>query len=151
MVRVDEHLRMKLMDLQQANYDVEGWTPLAEQENLENKRMIVSMRSFLNMIGVQYFQTQLLSNAALEEIRKFPNESDFVEPNERKMRNVSEMRHEELQFFLKCFSDKKNTKRFFKQLARSIYTTDCGYTEEELNDIVEAVVNNVEFSPISLM
>lgn len=148
MVRVDEHLRMKFVNLCKFNSDVDGWTPETAQINLEHKRMVNSMRCFINMVGVQHYHHQMLSEKEKMLIRNDGldlQERDFVnEWENRVLYNIANIPSPELNLYLSNVMDKKNTEKLFSKLVQKIYRQNMAPEDEK--EIIKAIITNVLFS-----
>ena len=147
MVRVDEHLKIKYRDLCSLNSDVDGWTPLTAQENLKHKRIVNSMRCFINMVGVNYFHHQLLSQKERTNIRNAGLDlqgGDFVDEGDDILHNIVNVPSPELDLFLETKLDRKNSDKLFSELVKKIYVIQ-NMSEETEQEIIKAILNNVIF------
>ena len=68
-IRVDEVLRHKQIELQKFSECVDGWTKIAAQEVLEHKRLIYRMRCYLHISAITYFNHPVMSRESLKDLK----------------------------------------------------------------------------------
>ena len=138
LVRVDENLKNKQNELKIFTTNVEGWSPLAAQANLEQQRMIYSMRSMLQIFGVLYFNSYIISkceyiklNESFLDRENFANEDAYLIVN-----NLSSM---DLIVLINKLKEKIATKQFYKKLFNTLIRKDLNESD------VEEIIKKIQF------
>lgn len=139
MVRFDEQLRIKFEDLAEIVY--ENNSP-ARQENLEHRRLILSMRCFISMIGNQLFQLEILSPEEKERIKNIQLDVDLTN---NLILDVTNLAAAAFETYMGAISDRKNTERIFRSFLILIYSRTNEITAEEKTVIIDAIINKFRF------
>ena len=61
-IRIDEQLRLKQLELGDFNERTPGYNLIAAQTNLEHKRLLYSMRCYLAICGFSFFRMPVFSH-----------------------------------------------------------------------------------------
>ncbi len=121
MVRLDEHLRLKQIELDQFNSRMEGWTKIAAQEHLEHQRLLYSMRCYLSITCTNIFGTSLLSQKEFEALKNsFFDRDNYLTENDKHYQTLDNTAYNEYYLILRLASDKKNTERIYRKLLGKI-------------------------------
>ena len=138
LVRVDENLKKKQNELKFFTTNVQGWSPLAAQTNLEQQRMIYSMRSMLQIFGILYFDSYIISKYEYIKFKEsFLDRENFV--NDDSYLIVNNLSAMDLIIFINKVKEKFATKQFYKKLFTTLIRKDLHESD------VEKIMEKIQF------
>lgn len=117
LIRLDEHLRLKQIELDEFHSRIEGWTRIAAQEHLEHQRLLYSMRCYLSITCTNRFGTLMLSRGEYEALKNsFFDRDNLLSENDKQYETLNYLSHNEYYLILKMASDRTNTERIYRKL-----------------------------------
>jgi hypothetical protein len=115
LVRIDEKLRMKQLELRDFDERTPGYNVTAAQTHLEHQRLIFSMRCYCAIVGMNFFHVPILSIPEFHSLKNsFVDRENFTTDSN----NYVELSSFEDEFWLilQTTSDKNNSEKFFKKI-----------------------------------
>ena len=117
LVRLDEHLRLKQIELDAFHSRLEGWTKIAAQEKLEHQRLLYSMRSYLSITCTNRFDMPMLSQTEYESLKNsFTDRENYLSADDQQYQKLDHTTYQEYYLILRMRSDRKNTERIYRKL-----------------------------------
>lgn len=142
LVRVDEKLRAKILELEKINENSFGWSLQAEREIAEHLRMLVNMRVCLMHAASEYFGACILSTSELVQLQD--QSSKYVKTLREEQLpclEIKSIRSETLWFLCAMATDKNMTEAFYRKLLVEIIPT-----LKEREDIITHVTKYIDFT-----
>ena len=148
LVRLDEQLRLKQLELAQFTERQEGWTKIAAQENLEHKRMIYSMRCYISITCNNMFHVSMLSDSEYQSLkRSFVETENIVKPTDQEYAILNHLAYKEYFQILYQRSDKYNTERLYRKLiGKIIETLDTTIEKDMKINMIDTIVTKCFFT-----
>lgn len=148
MVRLDEHLRLKQIELDGFNSRIAGWTKVAAQEHLEHQRLIYSMRCYLSITCTNIFGISMLSRHEYESLKNsFFDRDNYLSEYDRQQETLHHLSYNEYYLILRTASDRNNTERIYRKLLRKLLDeiTDCDESFKK-EDMIETIIKKCLFT-----
>lgn len=147
-IRIDEQLRIKQNELSTFNYDVEGWTKIAAQENLEHKRLVYSMRSYLYITCQNIFCVPILSRVEYDSLKSsFVDRENIITEKDQDYATLTSMSQANYLLILHLSSDRYNTERLYRKILGRIIdsmNTQLEYAMKE--KMIDTIIKKCFFS-----
>jgi hypothetical protein len=148
-VRLDEHLRLKQIELDGFHSRMVGWTKISAQENLEHRRMIYSMRCYLSITCTNRFGVSMLSESEYESLKNSFNDRDnFISENEKKYETLNNLSYNEYYLILKMASDRQQTERIYRKLLGKLLDEFEEFDDDQFNKeaVTETIIKKCFFT-----
>ena len=142
-VRIDEQLRIKQIELATFDEKIVGWTKIAAQENLEHKRLIYSMRSYISITCYNRFGVSMLSDGEYQALKNsFVDRENIMTNNDQEYETLHTYSQNEYWLILHLSSDRWATERLYKKFLGKIIedmdpTVEWFARENMINTIVK--------------
>jgi hypothetical protein len=120
LVRIDDKLRTKQIELQDFDERTPGYNITAAQTVLEHQRLIFSMRCYVAIVGMNFFHVPILSSPEFHKLKNsFVDRENFVTDSS----NYVEMSSLEDEFWLilQTTSDRNNSEKFYKKIMSEFF------------------------------
>jgi hypothetical protein len=138
---MDEQLRLKQISLEDFCQETDGWTLHSAQENLEHKRLLYTMRSYLYHNGCRQFKINILAQNGLQNLRESSTTTqNYIEEHERSFLNLTKMSEKEFMILILESADRSNSMQFYKKLVSEIVGESVENNAK--SNIVDAIVKN---------
>jgi hypothetical protein len=151
-IRIDEQLRIKQIELATFNNTIGGWTKIAAQENLEHKRLIYSMRSYIYITCYNRFGVSMLSDGEYQSLKdSFVDRENFMTNSDQDYATLNTYSQNEYYLILHLSSDRWNTERLYRKFLGKIIedmdpTLEWFAKENMINTIVKKCFFTVKLS-----
>jgi hypothetical protein len=147
-VRLDEHLRLKQIELDEFHSRIEGWTRIAAQEHLDHQRMIYSMRCYLSITCTNRFGMLMLSQREFESLKNsFFDRDNYLSADDKQYETLNHLTYNEYYLILRMASDRKNTERIYRKLLGQLLDEmdECEepFTKEAM---IDTIINKCLFT-----
>jgi hypothetical protein len=145
-IRVDEMLRNKQIELNNFKDDTKGWTKVAAQEILEHKRLIHRIRCYLHISATTFFNCRIMSEEALENLKEnnnLVNFQDFIFNPQDSLNILTASTSDEFWLIMSTAFDRQNTLKFYVKIISSILGQR--YTKEEKDIMIDIIIKNCDF------
>jgi|APCry1669192269_1035402.scaffolds.fasta_scaffold64214_1 hypothetical protein len=145
-VRVDELLRNKQIELDKFTHDLEGWTEVSAQEVLEHKRLVYRMRCYLHISANNFFNCRIMSTESyknLKESNNFMNVPNFISRPEDSLSILTATTPDQFWLIMSTAFDRQNSLKFYRKIIASILGES--YTREEKEIMIEIIIKNCDF------
>ena len=142
-VRVDEKLRMKQLELGDFNEQTPGYNLVAAQTHLEHQRLIYSMRCYLAIAGMNFFNVPIVSAHEFQNLKNsYVDRDNFVTESD----NFIELSNTEDEFWLimQTTTDKNNSEKFFKKIMSEFLS--CYPLLDDKEKMMDTVINCCRFT-----
>jgi hypothetical protein len=146
-VRIDEHLRIKMLCLDNITPESPGWTYLAGKEITEHKRIINSVRCFLQYQARENWgqDIHMVSSPEYKRI-KTHKDNNYEIYNLPAYDSISN--DDQFWFLMTALNDKEATYAFYKTLIGKVYKTTNGkfISGIQKDQIISHILNKCVFS-----
>lgn len=145
-IRVDEVLRHKQIELQTFSEGIDGWTKIAAQEVLEHKRLIYRMRCYLHISAITYFNHPVMSRESLKDLKDSKNlhGSNYISNKEDSLAILTATTPNQFWLIMSTTFDRENSLKFYKKLISCVLGQH--YTCEEKEIMIDIIIKNCDFS-----
>lgn len=149
-VRIDEHLRMKYLFLENVTPESTGWTFVAGQEINEHKRIVKNIRCFLHYHAKEFFgeDGKMFSKNEYENIKNQKDANYRLYENLKGYDLISN--EDQFWFFIRALNDKESTIDFYKTLLENIFKSTHGDGDyingTDRMDIIKNLLSKCVFS-----
>ena len=147
-VRLDEHLRIKVLSLEDISPESRGWTFQAGVEITDHKRSINNMRCFLH-----YHAREIWGDNCVMFTKKEYEKIKMLEDNRYRLYEEmpefnSVTSNDQFWFLMRAIHDQKSTNELYEFLVELVYKHIDGrfLGGLEKNEITKNVLQKVEFS-----
>lgn len=151
-VRIDEHLRMKQLQLDTFDESTFGWSKMSGQEVLEHKRLVYSMRCYVQIQGCYIFQTALISKKDFECLKEsFREREDYIKTEDSDFLTLTQLENEKLNVLLSTAADRIASENFFRKFIDQVVTRDATLKGHQLEleykkRIVDTIMTKCRFA-----
>jgi|SanBayMetagenome_1026888.scaffolds.fasta_scaffold26957_1 hypothetical protein len=143
-VRVDEQLRLKQLELNDFNELTPGYNLVAAQTHLEHQRLLYSMRCYLSISGMNFFnipivsanEFQSLKNSFVDRENYLTELNDFIEISKNE---------DEFWLIMQTSTDKINSEKFFKKIMSEVLS-NYYISKDEKEKVMDVVINKCHFT-----
>jgi hypothetical protein len=147
-VRLDEHLRLKQIELDGFNRRITGWTKVAAQEHLEHQRLIYSLRCYLAITCKNLFDISMLSRHEYDSLKNsFFDRDNYLTENDRQQETLNHLSYNEYYLILLTASDRNKTERIYRKLLGKLMD-ELTYCDESFKkeDLIETIIKRCFFT-----
>jgi len=143
-IRIDEQLRLKQLELGDFNERTPGYNLITAQTNLEHKRLLYSMRCYLAICGFSFFRMPVFSHEEHQRLR-----NSFVDrPNfETRQNSFIELTTNEDDFWLimQTACDKQNSEKFYKKIMGEVLSY-YQFPHEQKEHMMDVIIQKCRFT-----